>query len=88
MQKGIIGEIYNIGSDHSNEYSVMEVAIKLIKLIKQTDEYNNYIEFIEDRPFNDKRYFISNDKLTLLGWEQTINFDDGLKLIILDLKIK
>ena len=88
MKKGIIGEIYNIGSDHSNEYSVMEVAIKLIKLIKQTDEYNNYIEFIEDRPFNDKRYFISNDKLTLLGWEQTINFDDGLKLIILDLKIK
>ena len=44
MQKGIIGEIYNIGSDHSNEYSVMEVSIKLIKLIKQDENYNNYIE--------------------------------------------
>jgi dTDP-glucose 4,6-dehydratase len=82
MNKGKIGEIYNIGSDHSNEYSVMDVAIKLIKLMKGTENYENSIEFIEDRPFNDKRYFISNDKLVLLGWKQTISFDDGLKLTI------
>ncbi len=82
MNKGKIGEIYNIGSDHSNEYSVMDVAIKLIKLMKGTENYENSIKFIEDRPFNDKRYFISNDKLVLLGWKQTISFDDGLKLTI------
>jgi dTDP-glucose 4,6-dehydratase len=85
INKGIIGEIYNIGSDHCNEFSVMDVAIKLIKLIKETDNNTqivDYIEFIEDRPFNDKRYFISNDKLILLDWEQTINFDDGLKSLI------
>jgi UDP-glucose 4,6-dehydratase len=69
------------GSDHSNEYSVMEVAIKLIKIIKGKNNYIDYIEFIEDRPFNDKRYFISNDKLINLGWEQTISFDNGLKYI-------
>ncbi len=85
INKGIIGEIYNIGSDHSNEYSVMEVAKKLIKLIKTNVEgnnYDNYIEYIEDRPFNDKRYFISNDKLVLLGWKQTVDFDNGLKFLI------
>lgn len=88
VNKGIVGEIYNIGSDHSNEYSVMEVAIKLIKLIKNNMQSNNmqgyddYIEYIEDRPFNDKRYFISNDKLIDLGWIQTISFDDGLKKLI------
>jgi dTDP-glucose 4,6-dehydratase len=85
IKKGKIGEIYNIGSDHSNEFTVMEVAKKLIKLIKNVD-YNmqsvDYIEYIEDRPFNDKRYFISNDKLINLGWTQTIKFDDGLKTLI------
>ncbi len=79
INKGKIGEIYNIGSDHSNEYSVLEVAKKLIKNINKTDDYDNYIEYIEDRPFNDKRYFISNNKLILLGWQQTIDFDNGLK---------
>ena len=90
IKNGKIGEIYNIGSDHSNEFTVMEVAEKLIKLIKNSDtqsvNYNmqsiNYIEYIEDRPFNDKRYFISNDKLINLGWTQTIKFDDGLKTLI------
>ncbi len=68
----------------------MEVAQKLIKLIKNNDNtqsFDNtqcvdYIEYIEDRPFNDKRYFISNDKLINLGWEQTIKFDDGLKSLL------
>jgi dTDP-glucose 4,6-dehydratase len=80
LEKGIIGEVYNIGGNHSNEYSVIDVAKKLIKLIKPNINinYNDYIEYIQDRPFNDTRYFISNNKLIELGWIQTINFDDGL----------
>ncbi len=81
INKGSLGEVYNIGGDHNNEYSVMEVAKKLIKLIKNSDDYQNYIEYIEDRPFNDTRYFISNDKLKELGWNQKIFFDEGLKLL-------
>jgi dTDP-glucose 4,6-dehydratase len=86
INKGILGEVYNIGGDHSNEYNVMDVAKKLIKLIKKTDnnnhdDYHDYIEYIPDRPFNDTRYFISNDKLTNLGWEQKIMFDEGLKML-------
>ncbi len=82
MNKGIVGEVYNIGGDHNNEYSVMEVAKKLIKLIKNSDNYLEYIEYIPDRPFNDTRYFISNDKLKELGWEQQTMFDEGLKSLI------
>jgi len=70
INKGSLGEVYNIGGDHDNEYSVMEVAKKLIKLIKNSEEYQDYIEYIEDRPFNDTRYFISNDKLN-----QSINLN-------------
>jgi dTDP-glucose 4,6-dehydratase len=82
LNKGELGQIYNIGSDHSNEFSVMDVAKKLILLIKKNDNYNEYIEYIPDRPFNDTRYFISNDKLVNLGWEQTIMFDEGLNMLL------
>ena len=79
MKYGEIGEIYNIGSDPKNEFSVIDVAHKLILLLKNDTNYSKYIEYVPDRPFNDTRYFISNDKLTKLGWEQTIDFDEGLK---------
>ena len=68
LEKGIVGEIYNIGCDEKMEYSVMDVAKILIKLIKNTDNYNEWIEYITDRPFNDQRYYISNKKLKDLGW--------------------
>jgi len=70
--KGTIHEIYNIGSN--NEISVLDVTKLLINIIKKDNNYNNYITYIEDRPFNDKRYFINNDKLIKLGWIQKIHF--------------
>jgi len=79
---GHIGEIYNIGCDECMEYSVLNVAKILIKLIKDDDDYEKWIEYIEDRPFNDIRYFISNTKLKDLGWNITVDFKDGLKFII------
>jgi dTDP-glucose 4,6-dehydratase len=68
LEKGKIGEIYNIGSEEQ-EYSVLEVSKILIKLIKKTEDYDLWIEYIEDRPFNDQRYYISNNKLKELGWQ-------------------
>jgi len=82
LEKGKIGEIYNIGCDEGMEYSVMEVAKILIKMIKNTDEYDEWIEYIEDRPFNDQRYYISNQKLKDLGWVIRKEFISGLKDII------
>ena len=82
LEKGAIGEIYNIGSDIDHEYSVTEIAHKLIKLLKNTENYDEWISYIEDRPFNDKRYHISNDKLKQLGWTINIDFDEGLKNLI------
>jgi dTDP-glucose 4,6-dehydratase/UDP-glucose 4,6-dehydratase len=54
----------------------------LIKLIKNTDNYDEWIEYIPDRPFNDKRYYISNQKLKDLGWDIKIKFEDGVKKLI------
>jgi dTDP-D-glucose 4,6-dehydratase len=78
LDKGKIGEIYNIGSDERHEYSVLEVAKMLIRLIKADDDYEKWITYIEDRPFNDKRYYISNEKVKNLGWTIQVEFLEGL----------
>jgi UDP-glucose 4,6-dehydratase len=84
LHKGSIGEIYNIGTDiGKSEYSVMDVAKLLIHLIKGPFvAINDFIKFIKDRPFNDSRYFISNQKLKDLGWEIKIPFEEGIKMLI------
>ena len=78
LEKGVIGEIYNIGCDEGMEYSIMDIAKILIKMIKKTEKYDEWIEYIEDRPFNDQRYYISNKKLLNLGWKITIDLISGL----------
>lgn len=82
LEKGKIGEIYNIGCDEGMEYSILDIAKMLIQKIKGTEDYENWIEYIEDRPFNDKRYYISNQKLKDLGWDIKMLLDRGLDLLI------
>jgi len=77
LERGQIGEIYNIGTD--DEYSIMEIAKILIESICHTRDYDQWISYIEDRPFNDQRYYISNAKLKALGWDVKINLLDGIK---------
>jgi len=68
--EGKIGEIYNVGSGHHNEHSVIEIAQLIVKLIHKTDNYKDYCSFIDDRKFNDSRYYISSEKLKNLGWTE------------------
>jgi dTDP-glucose 4,6-dehydratase/UDP-glucose 4,6-dehydratase len=82
LEKGQVGEIYNIGCDEGMEFSVMQIAHILIKLIKNTENYNDWIEYIEDRPFNDMRYYISNQKLKDLGWSINVDLMTGLKNLV------
>ena len=82
LEKGVVGEIYNIGCDDGMEFSVMDIAKILIKKIKDTDDYDQWIDYIEDRPFNDSRYFISNQKLKDLGWNVTVSLEDGLNNLL------
>tara|TARA_B100000886_G_scaffold340537_1_gene310979 strand:- start:6734 stop:7684 length:951 start_codon:yes stop_codon:yes gene_type:complete len=82
LEKGKIGEIYNIGCDDGMEYSVMEIAKILIKNIKKTNDFDEWIEYIDDRPFNDQRYYISNKKLKDLGWDIKINLLNGIRNLI------
>ena len=77
-----IGDIYNIGIN--NEITIYELAKKMIKYIKNVDDFENYIEYIKDRNYNDKRYFIDYSKLKSIGWIPKKNFDEELKNLIKD----
>lgn len=77
LEKGEIGEVYNIGT--KREYTILDLARELCHLFWKDD---TYIEFIKDRPYNDKRYNISNQKLKDLGWDYEISLSEGLKTLI------
>ena len=78
-KKGTTGEIYNIASD--DELSVMDVTQMIIRNLKGTDNYDKWITYVEDRPFNDSRYYICSKKLKSLGWKQTKTREDLEKFL-------
>ncbi len=77
IEKGKIGEIYNIGSDE--EYENLEVVIKILsKLNKSFD----LIEFVPDRPAHDFRYALNYQKIKNLGFYPKYKLDEGLEITI------
>ncbi|KAL2525378.1 Trifunctional UDP-glucose 4 [Abeliophyllum distichum] len=75
LHKGVIGHVYNIGT--KKERSVLDVAADVCKLIGLNPD--DVIEFVQDRPFNDQRYFLDDQKLKRLGWEEKTSWNEGLK---------
>ena len=78
-KSGTTGEIYNVASDH--ELSVMDVTKMIIRIIKNTENYDTWIDYVEDRPFNDTRYYICAEKLKSLGWSQKKGMSDLIKFL-------
>tara|TARA_Y100000389_G_C17467158_1_gene526681 strand:+ start:3328 stop:4275 length:948 start_codon:yes stop_codon:yes gene_type:complete len=63
LQKNMNG-IYNIGN--KKEYKNINIAKSICNLMGKNPEKN--IRFVKDRLFNDKRYSISMDKISKVGW--------------------
>ncbi|PRQ27422.1 putative UDP-glucose 4,6-dehydratase [Rosa chinensis] len=76
LHKGVIGHVYNIGT--KKERSVIDVAEDVCKMFGLDPK--EAIDFVQDRPFNDQRYFLDDQKLKNLGWEVKTNWEMGLKL--------
>ena len=81
-KEGTPGEVYNIASD--DEMTVMEVTKMIIETIKGTTDYGKWIDYIDDRPFNDQRYYICAKKLKSLGWKQKKTREDLEKFLRLN----
>ena len=78
-KRGVPGEVYNIASD--DELTVMEVTQLIIEIVKNTTNYDEWITYIEDRPFNDQRYYICAKKLKNLGWFQKKTRNDLINFL-------
>ena len=77
VQKGTIGEIYNIGSEE--EYSNRQIAEMICRHFGKDPE--KAITHIRNRPFNDARYSIDLSKINRLGWSSTRTLADGLPAV-------
>ena len=74
MEKGEIGEAYNIGAN--NEIKNIDIAKKIVKFLGKDE---SLIEFVEDRKGHDLRYSIDWTKIKNLGWKPKKKFEDGLR---------
>lgn len=74
---GKIGQVYNIGSDE--EYTNLQVTRMICEAFGV--EMQEVVEFVEDRPFNDRRYSISSSKLRNLGWAPKRRLTDEIPAI-------
>ena len=75
LHKGTIHEVYNIGA--LEERTVLSVAEDIGIMMNQ--DVLGLVEHVNDRKFNDRRYFIDCTKLQGLGWAQTVSWEEGLK---------
>ncbi|KAL4622299.1 hypothetical protein ACB092_06G287500 [Castanea dentata] len=75
LHRGEVGHVYNIGT--LKERRVIDVAKEICQLFSLNPD--TYIKFVENRPFNDQRYFLNDQKLKSLGWFERTSWEEGLK---------
>ncbi|GAA0146759.1 dehydratase [Lithospermum erythrorhizon] len=75
LHNGVVGHVYNIGT--KKEMSVLDVARDVCKLFGLDSK--EAIQFVQDRPFNDHRYFLDDQKLKMLGWKEKTSWKEGLE---------
>lgn len=75
LEKGVDGEIYNIGANCEKQN--IDIVRLILKILGLDD---SLIKYVEDRPAHDRRYAIDSSKInTQLGWYPEVPFDEGIK---------
>ncbi|HJV16857.1 MAG TPA: dTDP-glucose 4,6-dehydratase, partial [Bacillales bacterium] len=78
LEKGIPGEIYNIGG--SEEKTNREVVETILDYLGKD---HSLIQFVQDRKGHDRRYSMDSSKITReLGWKDKFTFQEGIKKTI------
>ena len=72
LQKGILGEVYNIGA--GNERTTMQIAHAVISALGKPE---SLIRHVTDRPGHDRRYSLDDSKIRGLGWKPRSRFEDA-----------
>jgi dTDP-glucose 4,6-dehydratase len=85
MERGGIGETYNIGAQAEiANIEVAKIICEILDSVKPSqfasiNKYVELIDFVEDRKGHDCRYAINNSKITNeLGWQPIESFSSGI----------
>ena len=81
LEKGKLGETYNIGgrNERENLYIANTICDLLDRLVPNKTIYRDQINFVKDRAGHDFRYAINTNKIqNELGWEAEENFESGI----------
>ena len=75
LEKGKIGEIYNVGS--GEEKKNIDVVKKILSILRKPEDL---IEFVKDRLGHDFRYSLNSSKIDeQIGWKSTTKFEEGIE---------
>ena len=77
-EKGEDKNIYNVSTEE--EYTIIEVTEMICKAVGV--EFDDVVEYVQDRPFNDPCYHSMSDKLGDLDWEPKRNLRDSLPELV------
>jgi dTDP-glucose 4,6-dehydratase len=78
LEKGRAGEVYNIGGNCS--LANLDVVKRILKATGKPD---SLITRVADRPGHDRRYALTNEKLTReTGWRPEVDFEEGLSATV------
>ncbi len=78
LEKGKIGEVYNIGGLDLDENLTL-----VRRILNLTGKPESLVSYVHDRPGHDRRYALNCKKIeTELGWSPAISLEDGLRQTI------
>lgn len=78
LEKGTIGETYNIGG-----LDIAENLAMVKKILGWMKKPETLLSYVQDRPGHDRRYALNCNKITTeLGWKPVISLDEGLRQAI------
>jgi len=85
LEKGRIGETYNVGGD--SEMANIDVVATICSIMDEVHPagapHNRLITFVKDRPGHDRRYAVDASKIKReLGWSQSETFATGIRRTI------
>ena len=88
LQKGRIGETYNVGGNSEKQnievvQTICDILDEKVAPLPNGQPRRSLIKFVKDRAGHDRRYAIDASKLKdELGWEPSLDFTAGIRLTI------